>query len=85
MRGKDIARQKKTPFMDFGMNTAVEYSEATAELIDNEVREIIDKQFIRAREILDSKKALLEKGARILLEKEKIDGSELKKLMEQEA
>jgi cell division protease FtsH len=70
--------------MDLGMEGAVEYSEATTELIDNEVRDIINEQFNRAREILDSKKELLEKGALILLEKEKIEGSELKELMEKE-
>jgi len=79
-----FAREKKARFMDLGMEGAVEYSEATAELIDNEVRDIINEQFNRAREILDSKKELLEKGALILLEKEKIEGSELKELMEKE-
>ena len=79
-----FAREKKATFMDLGMDGAVEYSEATAELIDNEVRDIINEQYNRAREILDAKKDLLEKGAQILLEKEKIEGSELKELMERE-
>jgi cell division protease FtsH len=77
-----FAREKKARFMDLGMDGAVEYSEATAELIDNEVREIINDQFNQAKEILDSKKDLLKKAALVLLEKEKIEGSELKELME---
>lgn len=80
-----FAREKKARFMDLGMEGAVEYSEATAELIDNEVRDIINEQFDRAKEILDSKKDLLKKAALVLLEKEKIEGSELKELMEKEA
>jgi cell division protease FtsH len=80
-----FAREKKARFMDLGMEGAVEYSEATAELIDNEVRDIINEQFDRAKEILDSKKDLLKKAAIVLLEKEKIEGSELKDLMEKEA
>jgi cell division protease FtsH len=59
----------------------VEYSEATAELIDNEVREIINTQYARALDILRGKKQFLEKAAHVLLEKEKIDGEELKTLM----
>lgn len=61
---------------------AAEYSEATAELIDDEVREIISTQYARALDILRGKKQFLEKVARILLEKEKIDGEELKALMD---
>jgi len=60
---------------------AAEYSEATAELIDDEVREIINTQYARVSDILREKKQFLEKAAHVLLEKEKIDGEELKALM----
>ena len=63
------------------MEGAVEYSEATAELIDNEVREIINNQFSKAMEIIREKKEILKKGSEILLEKEKINKEELKALM----
>lgn len=52
---------------------AAEYSEVTAELIDNEVREIISAQNARVLNILGGKKQFLEK--------DKIDGEELKTLM----
>jgi len=51
-------------------------------LIDNEVREIISAQYEKALEILRGKKEALEEGARLLLEKEKIEGEELKAIME---
>ena len=43
-----FAREKRAPFLDLGLEGAVEYSEATAELIDNEVREIIGGEYERA-------------------------------------
>ena len=59
-----------------------EYSDSTAELIDHEVRNIINEQYEKAFEILKGQKDVLTKGAQILLEKEKIEGGELKALME---
>jgi cell division protease FtsH len=60
-----------------------EYSEATAETIDEEVREIISTQYQVAREILERRRPVLEKAAALLLEKEKIDGEVLKRLVEE--
>jgi cell division protease FtsH len=77
-----FARDKRAPFMDFGMEGAKEYSDSTAELIDNEVREIIREQYSKALEILTGQKDILKKGADLLLEKEKIEGEELKALVE---
>ena len=74
--------KKTAQFLDMMGLCAAEYSEATAELIDDEVREIISTQYARALDILRGKKQFLEKVARILLEKEKIDGEELKALMD---
>jgi cell division protease FtsH len=71
-----FARDKRAPFLNLGLESAVEYSEATAEVIDNEVRQIISEQYSKALEILGEKKNILEKGAKLLLGKEKIDGEE---------
>jgi cell division protease FtsH len=76
-----FAREKRNQFLNVPMEGAVEYSEATAELIDNEVREIINNQYSKAMEIIQEKKDILKKGSEILLEKEKIDREELKALM----
>lgn len=52
-------------------------SEKTAELIDNQVKKIIDTQLERARKLVLDNKALLEKIAQALLERETIDGAEV--------
>jgi cell division protease FtsH len=77
-----FARDRKPLFLDTGLQGSTEYSESTAELIDQEVRKIISEQYAKAQEILKDKKGVLLKGAELLLEKEKIDGEELKALME---
>ena len=76
-----FAREKRNQFLNMPMEGAVEYSEATAELIDSEVREIINNQYKRTMEILSEKRDILDQGAEILLEKEKIEGDELNALM----
>jgi cell division protease FtsH len=78
-----FAREKRNQFLNIPMEGAVDYSEATAELIDNEVREIINDQYAKTRKILKERRDILDKGARLLLEKEKIEGEEIKMLLEQ--
>ncbi|MBW2487994.1 MAG: ATP-dependent zinc metalloprotease FtsH, partial [Deltaproteobacteria bacterium] len=51
-----FAREKRNQFLNIPMEGAVEYSEATAELIDNEVREIINNQYVKTRQILEEKR-----------------------------
>ncbi|MGD1973495.1 MAG: cell division protein FtsH, partial [Desulfobacterales bacterium] len=76
-----FAREKRNQFLNIPTEGAVEYSEATAELIDSEVREIISNQYKRTMEILLEKRGILQDGAKILLEKEKIEGDEFNALM----
>ena len=47
-----FAREKRSRFLNLGSEGAEEYSEATAEIIDNEVREIIEQQYTKTLEIL---------------------------------
>ena len=56
------------------------YSEKTAELIDQEVSNIIEKQYIRAIEILEKHKEKLTQLANVLLEKEVIFKDDLEKI-----
>jgi cell division protease FtsH len=76
-----FSREKRPLFLEAGMPAGGEYSEATAEMIDKEIKEIISVQYKRALDILGEKKAVMDKGAEVLLEKEKIDGEELNALM----
>ncbi len=59
-----------------------DYSEETAREIDCEVRRIIDEQYDRVRWLLAEKKRALVEGAKVLLEREVISGSELKAIMD---
>jgi cell division protease FtsH len=80
-----FAREKRSPFLDMGMEGPGEYSESTAELIDNEIGDIINEQYEKALEILKGKRGILDKGAEILLDKEKIEGKVLKTLIEEDS
>ena len=77
-----FSSQKKALFLNTSVETKPEYSEATAQLIDSEVREIINRQYERAKKILSEKMDILKKGAELLLKKEKLEGDEIKALMQ---
>jgi cell division protease FtsH len=77
-----FARENRSKYLNLMPEGPEVYSEATAELIDREVRAIISAQYAVAREILQSQKGLLTEAAGVLLEKESIEGRELAELME---
>jgi cell division protease FtsH len=77
-----FAREKRQQFLDIGLQETGDYSNATAETIDEEIKTIISMEYAKALEILKTKKDILQIGAELLLEKEKIEGTELKALME---
>jgi cell division protease FtsH len=76
-----FSREKRPLFLEAAMPSGGEYSEATAEIIDKEIKEIVSEQYERALEILRGEKSVLDQGAALLLEKEKIDGEQLKALL----
>jgi cell division protease FtsH len=80
-----FSQEKRPLFLESGIPKTAEYSDATSEVIDEEIKKILDEQYEKALEILRGKKEILDKGAAILLEREKIDGEELKSLMIEEA
>lgn len=59
---------------------AKSYSEATATLIDEEVKKIIDKCYEQARDIVEKHMYVLEASAQLLLQKEKITREEFEAL-----
>lgn len=80
----------------FGMNDAVgnvsfhglsqdqfqkPYSEHTAQMIDDQVRSIIDRQYERAKKLLTEKRAELESLARQLLDKEVLQKADVERLI----
>ena len=69
--GRDIAHAK-------------EYSEETAAIIDEEVKKIVDAGYEKAINILSEHVDKLHAVAKVLLEKEKIDGDEFDKIFAEE-
>jgi len=59
-----------------------DYSEDTAIKIDAQVRRLVDEAYLRAKTILEEKRDALERIAAALLERELLDGSEVKALIE---
>lgn len=57
-----------------------DYSEQTAITIDREVRDIVERNYRRAREILQTKLPILHELAKALLEYETIDGDEVERI-----
>jgi cell division protease FtsH len=67
---------------DFGRNQ--DYSEATANLIDAEVRRIITSAYDRAKKIISDNEKSMHRLARTLLEKEVLDGEEVLQILAEE-
>ncbi|HYK16486.1 MAG TPA: ATP-dependent zinc metalloprotease FtsH [Bryobacteraceae bacterium] len=62
-----------------------DYSEATAIRIDEQVRKLVEAGYARARQIIEEKSDALVRIAEALLEREVLDGSEVKMLIDGES
>ncbi len=76
---------KKGEFVFLGRDIAAEknYSEQIAYEIDREIRDIIEKCHERAKAILKENSEAVHKVVEVLLEKETMEGEELKKILEE--
>lgn len=75
-------RERRPLFLETVMpHLTKDYSEATAQEIDREVTALVEKAHQHAREILEEKRPVLEKVAQLLLDKEVIEGDELRALL----
>jgi cell division protease FtsH len=75
-------RERRPLFLETMMPpSAKDYSETTAQQIDLEVSALAVKAYKRAKEILESKLDTLEKVALVLLDKEVLEGEELRRLL----
>jgi cell division protease FtsH len=78
-------RERKPMFLDLGPSFGTrDYSEQTARDIDDEVKRIIDDCYETVKATLTEKRELLERVAKMLLEKETIEGEELRTLIQEE-
>src|SRR6188768_2555372 len=60
----------------------IEYSDRTAQLIDDEVKRIVDEAYLRAKKILEDRIDILHRIANALLERETLDSGEIKIILE---
>jgi cell division protease FtsH len=75
-----FAHNKQSQFLLPNQDSGGEYSEMTAHMIDKEIRQIIDEQYKKALEILNTNRDILNGAAAKLLENEVIEGAELRAL-----
>ncbi|MDY6843142.1 MAG: ATP-dependent zinc metalloprotease FtsH [Thermodesulfobacteriota bacterium] len=75
-------RERQPTFMEGNPPIAKNYSEQTAQIIDHEIKEILDSQYEVAKEILITHKSVLDAGAALVLERESIAGKQLRDLLE---
>ncbi|CAA7403542.1 unnamed protein product [Spirodela intermedia] len=68
------------PFLGQQMSSQKDYSMATADVVDAEVRELVEKAYARASHIINTHIDILHKLAQLLLEKETVDGEEFMSL-----
>jgi cell division protease FtsH len=66
--GRDIAAER-------------DFSEDTAAAIDEEVGQLVDEAYRRARKVLLENRAVLDELADLLVEKETVDAEELQELL----
>lgn len=62
------------------MSSQKDYSMATADIVDAEVRELVEKAYSRAKQIMTTHIDILHKLAQLLIEKETVDGEEFMSL-----
>src|ERR1700749_4489706 len=68
-------------FLGRDISRARDYSEATAEQIDQEVRKLVDEAYARAKDTLLAHRNTLDAIAKALLEFETLDGSQIKEII----
>mgnify|MGYP001459906179 CR=1 FL=1 len=77
--GQVVYDEPHSPFLGDGLATRPvqrEHSEATAREIDLAVRALVEAAYMQARSLLDARRALLERGIALLLEKETLTADE---------
>jgi cell division protease FtsH len=75
-------KERRPLFLDMGLPSgAKEYSEDTAREIDQEVKRLVDESYGKVRELLSGNQERLKTLATVLLEKETIEGDEIRKIL----
>ncbi len=76
-------KERRPLFLDMGLpNGPKEYSEETARELDQEVKKLIDSSYQKVKEMLTQNQDRLRNLAKVLLEKETLEGEEIRKILE---
>ncbi len=76
-----LGRQQGNPFMGRDIMAERDFSDETAAAIDDEVRNLVDQAYRRAKDVLVKNKLVLDKIADMLVEKETVDSEELQGIL----
>jgi cell division protease FtsH len=76
-----LGRREGLVFLGRDIMEEKNYSESTAHLIDEETKKIVDASYSRAKELLRENQDKLKLLSSSLLEKEVLDGEEVKRLL----
>lgn len=75
-------KERRPMFLDIGLPAGPKaYSEETARQIDEEVRRIIDESYRKVRDMLSTDQERLRSLASVLLEKETLEGDEIRRIL----
>jgi cell division protease FtsH len=76
-----LGRQQGNMFLGRDIAAERDFSEETAAAIDDEVRNLVDQAYRRAKAVLTGNRHVLDKLAQMLIEKETVDSDELQELL----
>ncbi|MER3494351.1 MAG: cell division protein FtsH [Mastigocladus sp. ERB_26_2] len=76
-----LGRQQGNMFLGRDIMSERDFSEETAAAIDEEVRQLVDSAYARAKQVLTDNRHILDQLAEMLVEKETVDAEELQELL----
>jgi cell division protease FtsH len=77
-----LGRQNGNVFLGRDIMAERDFSEETAATIDDEVRNLVEQAYRRAKEVLVGNRSVLDRIADALIEKETVDSSELQEILD---
>ncbi|MFZ4666627.1 MAG: ATP-dependent zinc metalloprotease FtsH3 [Prochlorotrichaceae cyanobacterium] len=77
-----LGRQQGNMFLGRDIGAERDFSEETAATIDDEVRQLVDMSYRRAKEVLVTNRSVLDKLAQMLVDRETVDSEELQNLLQ---
>ncbi|BAP17558.1 MAG: ATP-dependent zinc metalloprotease FtsH3 [cyanobacterium endosymbiont of Epithemia adnata isolate EadnSB Bon19] len=76
-----LGRQNGNVFLGRDIASDRDFSDETAAVIDEEVRQLVNNAYIRAKDVLVNNRHILDKLAEMLVEKETVDAEELQSIL----